>query len=105
MGAGACDGGGGPRSGAALVDALEALVQHADAPGAGGRSPSDLPLRGFRRGEIEWLERQYPQIEDVLPLSPLQEGLLFHALYDAQAPTSIRCNWSWVLRERSTARR
>src|SRR6266478_2972358 len=32
------------------------------------------------------LERQYPQIEDVLPLSPLQEGLLFHALYDAQAP-------------------
>ncbi len=26
------------------------------------------------------------RIEDVLPLSPLQEGLLFHALYDAQAP-------------------
>src|ERR1700730_16521256 len=25
-------------------------------------------------------------IEDVLPLSPLQEGLLFHALYDAQGP-------------------
>jgi len=67
-------------------DALEALVRHADAPGAGGRSPSDLPLAGLSQGEIEWLERQYPQIEDVLPLSPLQEGLLFHALYDAQAP-------------------
>src|SRR5262249_48337044 len=26
------------------------------------------------------------RIEDVLPLSPLQEGLLFHALYDGQAP-------------------
>ncbi len=26
------------------------------------------------------------QIEDILPLSPLQEGLLFHALYDEQAP-------------------
>ena len=35
--------------------------------------------------QIEGLERRYPQIEDVLPLSPLQEGLLFHALYDAQA--------------------
>src|SRR6185312_1842534 len=25
-------------------------------------------------------------IEDILPLSPLQEGLLFHALYDAAGP-------------------
>ena len=66
--------------------ALEALVRHVEQPGAGGRSPSDLPLVALSQGEIERLERQYPQIEDVLPLSPLQEGLLFHALYDAQAP-------------------
>src|SRR5882757_3089613 len=26
------------------------------------------------------------QIEDLLPLSPLQQGLLFHTLYDTQAP-------------------
>ena len=25
------------------------------------------------------------RVEDILPLSPLQEGLLFHALYDDQA--------------------
>src|SRR6185295_1968655 len=36
--------------------------------------------------EIAWLESRYARIEDMLPLSPLQEGLLFHALYDAQAP-------------------
>ena len=66
--------------------ALEALVRHASVPGAGGRTPSDLPLVALTQDEIEQLESQYPQIEDVLPLSPLQEGLLFHALYDAQAP-------------------
>src|SRR3989449_3176987 len=65
--------------------ALEALVRHAERPGVGGRSPSDLPLVSLSQGEIERLERQYAPIEDVLPLSPLQEGLLFHALYDAQA--------------------
>src|SRR6476660_4010509 len=66
--------------------ALEALVRHATAAGAGGRTPSDLPLVALSQAEIEGLESAYPQIEDVLPLAPLQEGLLFHALYDAQAP-------------------
>src|SRR5262245_37041322 len=66
--------------------ALEALVRHTEAAGAGGRSPSDLPLVSLSQAEIEGLEREYPQLEDVLPLSPLQEGLLFHALYDARAP-------------------
>ena len=86
VGAGAVERGGGARSGAGLVPALEALVRHAAAPGAGGRTPSDLPLVALSQAEIERLESRYPQIEDILPLSPLQEGLLFHALYDAQAP-------------------
>ena len=66
--------------------ALEALVRYAAQPGASGRTPSDLPLVALSQAEIERLESLYPRIEDVLPLSPLQEGLLFHALYDAQAP-------------------
>ena len=65
---------------------LAALVRHTERPGAGGRSPCDLPLLALTQDEIERLEREYPQIEDILPLSPLQEGLLFHALYDAQSP-------------------
>ncbi|HYP63562.1 MAG TPA: condensation domain-containing protein, partial [Acidocella sp.] len=66
--------------------ALAALVRHVEQPGAGGRSPCDLPLLALSQAEIERLEGKYPQIEDVLPLSALQEGLLFHALYDARAP-------------------
>ena len=65
---------------------LEALVRHAEQPGAGGRSPSDLPLLRLAQDEIAWIESKYAQIEDILPLSPLQEGLFFHALYDAGGP-------------------
>ena len=86
VGAGAADGGRGARTGGRLVRALAALVRHVAQPGAGGRTPSDLPLVALTQGEIERLERGHPQLEDILPLSPLQEGLLFHALYDAQAP-------------------
>ena len=66
--------------------ALGALVAHAAQPGAGGRTPGDLPLVALTQHEIEEIERHYPRIDDILPLAPLQEGLLFHALYDAQAP-------------------
>src|SRR5580704_13355216 len=55
--------------------ALEALVRHAAAAGAGGRSPCDLPLVALSQAEIERLEGRYPQIEDILPLSALQQGL------------------------------
>jgi len=64
---------------------LAALVRHTERPGAGGRSPCDLSLLALTQDEIERLEGEYPQIEDILPLSPLQEGLLFHALYDARS--------------------
>ncbi|MET9660090.1 non-ribosomal peptide synthase/polyketide synthase [Streptomyces sp. NPDC006510] len=65
--------------------ALEGLVTHAGQPGAGGRTPSDLPLVPLAQDEIERLERVWPLLDEVLPLAPLQEGLLFHALYETDA--------------------
>ncbi|SBT41192.1 non-ribosomal peptide synthetase [Micromonospora narathiwatensis] len=61
--------------------ALDALVEHAAAPGAGGHTPSDL-LLALSQEEIEAIEAAQPAASDLLPLSALQEGLLFHALYD-----------------------
>jgi non-ribosomal peptide synthase protein (TIGR01720 family) len=39
--------------------ALSALARHAEQPGAGGRTPSDVGLAGLSQGEIERLERAY----------------------------------------------
>ncbi|WP_455678742.1 amino acid adenylation domain-containing protein, partial [Streptomyces atratus] len=64
---------------------LEGIVTHAQRPDAGGYTPSDLSLVSLTQAEIDLVEAAEPDLEDVLPLSPLQEGLLFHALYDEQA--------------------
>ncbi|WUC79116.1 amino acid adenylation domain-containing protein [Streptomyces sp. NBC_00536] len=62
--------------------ALEALAAHAERPGAGGLTPSDLPLVEVSQEEILRLERHPAGAADVLSLSPLQQGLHFHGLYD-----------------------
>ena len=62
--------------------ALEALIRHIQQPGAGGHTPSDFPLVVVSAEQVEQLEVAYPDLEEILPLSPLQEGLLFHALFD-----------------------
>ncbi|WP_204287714.1 non-ribosomal peptide synthetase, partial [Microbispora amethystogenes] len=71
-----------------LVDAwaamLAGLVAHTAAPGSGGHTPSDFPLVPLDQAQIERLEADVPDLVEVLPVSPLQEGLLFHALYDDQ---------------------
>ncbi|MEU4344481.1 amino acid adenylation domain-containing protein, partial [Nocardia sp. NPDC023852] len=62
------------------VEALTALATHARRPGAGGFTPSDMPLVRVGQTDIELWERNYPALAEVWPLSPLQSGLLFHAL-------------------------
>ena len=86
--------------------ALAALVRHTRAAGRGRSQPERSAAGALTQAEIERLEREYPQIEDILPLSPLQEGLLFHALYDAQAARRLHgAAGAGAGRERSTARR
>ncbi len=63
-------------------DALHALADHASGTGAGGHTPSDFGLVAVPQQQIDTWERVYPGLTDVWPLSPLQQGLLFHAVYD-----------------------
>nr|WTB07107.1 amino acid adenylation domain-containing protein [Streptomyces antimycoticus] len=69
------------------LTALTALVRHAEGPQAGGYSPSDLTLVPLTQDEIEAVESAGAErLEDVLPLTPMQEGLLFHAQFDEDEP-------------------
>ena len=46
--------------------------------GGGGLTPSDIAPARLSQQQIEELCRQY-EVADILPLTPLQQGLLFHA--------------------------
>ncbi|WP_326696607.1 amino acid adenylation domain-containing protein [Streptomyces sp. NBC_01754] len=61
--------------------ALHALCAHVRAHG-GGRTPSDFPLARLDQDEVDLVTREQPDVRDILPLTPLQEGLLFHSEYD-----------------------
>ncbi|MFF5437209.1 amino acid adenylation domain-containing protein [Streptomyces achromogenes] len=63
-----------------LRTALEGLARHGRGAGAGGLTPSDVPLTGLSQDEIDELAGQYGPLADLLPLSPLQEGFLVHSM-------------------------
>lgn len=45
----------------------------------------DFSLAGLSTAELSSLQAQYPELEALYPLSPTQEGMLFHALSDSSA--------------------
>ncbi|MDV3126107.1 amino acid adenylation domain-containing protein [Mycobacterium sp. 21AC1] len=64
------------RLGRLWFDALAGICAHVRS-GGGGLTPSDIAPARLNQLQIDELAAQYP-IADVLPLTPLQQGLLFH---------------------------
>ena len=62
-------------------EALAGICAHVRS-GGGGLTPSDLVPARLGQQQLDELERQY-RVADVLPLTPLQRGLLFHAQHRA----------------------
>ncbi|MGW6730554.1 amino acid adenylation domain-containing protein [Nocardia sp. NPDC055029] len=60
------------------VSALETIAHAVAEPGAGGLTPSDIALVPVTATQLTEWRRRYHAIEDVWPLAPLQQGLLFH---------------------------
>jgi natural product biosynthesis luciferase-like monooxygenase protein/amino acid adenylation domain-containing protein/non-ribosomal peptide synthase protein (TIGR01720 family) len=61
------------------TEALKALVAHCLTPGVRGRTPSDFPLVRLTPQALDALLADR-RVEDLYPLTGLQEGMLFHAL-------------------------
>ena len=59
-------------------EALGGVCAHVS-KGGGGLTPSDIVPAHLHQEQINELQQQY-RIADILPLTPLQQGLLFHAI-------------------------
>jgi amino acid adenylation domain-containing protein/non-ribosomal peptide synthase protein (TIGR01720 family) len=63
-----------------FIGSLLSLIAHCQSPEAGGYTPSDFPLAGLGQEALDRLSAANRQIEDIYPLSPVQQGMLFHSL-------------------------
>ncbi|GLH20901.1 non-ribosomal peptide synthetase [Pseudomonas atacamensis] len=68
--------------------ALNELIDHCLSH-AGGLTPSDVPLAGLSQAHLDSLPIAAQRIEDIYPLAPMQQGILFHSLYDADASAYV----------------
>ncbi len=73
----------------ALRDSLRELIAHGTSEDPRGLAPSDFPLAALGQGALDALADRLAakggrlrDVEDLYPLSPLQQGILFHHLQE-----------------------
>ncbi|MBM2593764.1 amino acid adenylation domain-containing protein, partial [Pseudomonas sp. BIS] len=64
------------------VAELTALVDFCCDSPRHGATPSDFPLAGLDQARLDALPVALEEVEDIYPLSPMQQGMLFHSLYE-----------------------
>ncbi|MDY7229483.1 non-ribosomal peptide synthase/polyketide synthase [Hyalangium rubrum] len=64
------------------LQALRALVAQRRSDDAARFSPADFPLTRVTQSTLDELMRSSPGLVDLYPLSPMQQGMLFHTLLD-----------------------
>ena len=71
----------------AFLDALKSLVMLCEDSYAKAYTPTDFPLARLDERKLARLTTAYPDIEDIYPLSHMQQGMLFHNLYAPKSTT------------------
>lgn len=77
---------------------LHSLIRACAAPGAGGYTPSDFPLAELPQSVLDTLP--VGEVQDVYPLSPVQQGILFQTLLDEGSGVYVE-QTVWRLPERA----
>lgn len=93
---------------------IQVLVEHCHETTQRRWSPADFAYAQIKQGELDTLQVQHPELVDMYPLSPVQEGMLFHALYGENPaayfeqltcrfegslePEAFRCAWTDMVR-------
>ena len=69
-----------------FTEALSALIASSREPHAARRwlVPADFPLAEIAQQELETVAARGP-VADIYPLSPMQQGLLFHSVYESES--------------------
>ncbi|AVE03295.1 non-ribosomal peptide synthetase [Pseudomonas palleroniana] len=62
---------------------LKALIDHCCEPASQGVTPSDFSLARLSQAQLDALPLNVGEVEDLYPLSPMQQGMLFQSLYGA----------------------
>jgi amino acid adenylation domain-containing protein/non-ribosomal peptide synthase protein (TIGR01720 family) len=78
-----------------FIHQLSSLVEHCASRIESEHTPSDFPLVKLTERQLERLQKAYGQIDDIYPLSPIQQGMLFHSLLnpgDATYLTQFVCD-------------
>ncbi|WPO00380.1 non-ribosomal peptide synthetase [Pseudomonas sp. MUP55] len=65
----------------AYAEELQALIDHCCESANQGVTPSDFPLARLSQRQLDDLALNAAEVEDLYPLSPMQQGMLFQSLY------------------------
>ncbi|MFJ7109927.1 amino acid adenylation domain-containing protein [Pseudomonas sp. NPDC098740] len=68
---------------------LNALINHCCAVEAPQATPSDFPLARISQAQLDAMPVAVSTLEDLYPLSPMQQGMLFHTLYEPEVGAYI----------------
>ncbi len=72
-----------------FLEALRSIIAHCRTDRTLSYTPSDFPLASLTQQALDRVVGRGMEIEDLYPLSPIQQGLLFHSLYEPQLPVYV----------------